>query len=69
MVPICIGCNKRPEDIEEYVEAAGEYRITPSEYVRREEGTYNSENGHFTCTDCYVAIGMPTRPGKGWIAP
>ena len=68
--PICIGCGKRPDEIEEYVEAAADYgrKITPDAYVRREEGTYNPENGHFACTTCYCAMGMPSLP-RGWIAP
>ena len=37
-------------------------------YVRNNEGTYNPENGHFLCTECYVAIGMPSSP-SGWKCP
>lgn len=66
--PLCIGCNKTPDQIEEYVEAAADEDMTPSEYVRKEEGTYNRANGHFACTDCYVALGCPSSP-KGWVAP
>lgn len=69
--PICIGCHKRPEDIAEYIEVAEdepEFYSSPSDYVRQEEGTYNPENGHFLCTDCYCARGMPHSP-KGWVAP
>lgn len=65
---ICIGCNKSPGEIEEYVEMANEEGCTPDEYVRREEGTYNRENGHFACTDCYCDMGMPSSP-RGWVAP
>jgi len=71
--PICIGCNKVPSDIEEYIEAAKEngpgHGMTPEVYVRLEEGTYNPENGHFLCTDCYIARGMPTAPSIRWVAP
>jgi hypothetical protein len=28
--------------------------------VREEEGTYNPANGHFLCTHCYIAAGMPS---------
>lgn len=70
--PICLGCNRAPEQIAEYVDAASPENygrpITPSEYVRREEGTYNPNNGHFLCTDCYCAAGMPSSP-SGWLAP
>ena len=71
--PICVGCGKHPTELEEYVEASspkawGGKGISPDDYVRREEGTYNRENGHFLCTDCYVAAGMPSSP-RGWVAP
>jgi hypothetical protein len=68
MKPICIGCKKHPEQIEEYVEVAAEEEMTPDAYVASEEGTYNRDTGHFLCTDCYVAAGMPSSPG-GWVAP
>ena len=65
---ICIGCGKRPSEIEEYVEIAKMEDMTPEDYIRTEEGTYNSSNGHFTCTVCYFRLGMPSSP-RGWIAP
>jgi hypothetical protein len=37
-------------------------------FVISEEGTYNHLNGHFTCTRCYIEIGMPTGPA-GWKCP
>lgn len=68
--PICTGCNKRPDEIEEYIEAAKENDMTADEYVREEEGTYNSANGHFLCTNCYIAAGMPARDYPDtWSAP
>ena len=67
-VPVCIGCKKYPRDLEEYVEAAEEEKITPDAYVRHNEGTYNPINGHFLCTDCYIDAGMPSGP-HGWVAP
>lgn len=68
MKPLCIGCNKHPEQIEEYVEIAVVEDMTPDAYVCSEEGTYNRENGHFLCTDCYIAAGMPSSE-RGWVAP
>jgi hypothetical protein len=68
MKPLCIGCNKHPDEIEEYVETARDEGMTPDEYVREEEGTYNKSNGHFLCTTCYVNAGMPSSP-FGWTAP
>lgn len=68
--PICAGCHKRPNEIEEYIEAAREWDVTPDQYVKDEEGTYNPVNGHFVCTDCYIAIGMPSKPyPEKWVAP
>jgi hypothetical protein len=68
--PICFVCNKRPAELAEYVEAAAEEGMTPDEYVRQEEGTYNRGNGHFACTPCYIKIGQPSRRSpRRWIAP
>lgn len=64
----CTGCNRTPEDIEEYLPENTGSGLDAVEYVIREEGTYNPENGHFLCTSCYIAAGMPTAPG-GWRAP
>lgn len=64
----CAYCRKAPDEIEEYLEASAEANMMPDEYVRREEGTFNAENGHFACTDCYIQIGMPSSP-RGWVAP
>ena len=66
--PVCFRCGKRPEELPEYVEAAAQTSWGVDDYVRIEEGTYNPANSHFACTDCYVAIGMPSNP-RGWIAP
>ena len=38
------------------------------DYVRDEEGTYNPENGHFLCDECYIKAGMPSGP-RGWKCP
>ena len=64
----CVGCGKRPDQIAEYVEAAHENEMSPTAYVMMEEGTYNFDNGHFACTDCYIRMGMPSSR-KGWVAP
>jgi len=67
---ICIGCNQRPEEIDEYVVFAQEEGITASEYVWQEEGTLNQTNGHFLCTSCYIDAGMPVGDaGRPWHAP
>ena len=65
---ICTGCNKKPQELLEYVEAAEDENITPDEFVWQEEGTLNKSNGHFLCTLCYMEAGMPEHP-SGWKAP
>jgi hypothetical protein len=74
---VCNGCLLEAVDIEEYVLAAtqvnaelepGEREMTPDDYVWQEEGTLNRENGHFLCTRCYIAAGMPSSE-RGWVAP
>jgi hypothetical protein len=68
--PVCIGCRKHPEEIAEYRDVEVTGGLTPDDYVRNEEGTYNPANGHFACTDCYVKMGAPSRPApERWIAP
>jgi hypothetical protein len=45
--------------------------VTPEmreKFVIREEGTYNPQNGHFTCDRCYINLKMPSGP-SGWRAP
>jgi len=66
--PLCVGCNKKAGELEEYIEIAKEEGMTPEDYVREEEGTYNRLNGHFLCTPCYCKAGMPSGP-RGWVAP
>jgi hypothetical protein len=61
-------CNRQPDQIEEYVLYAKEDEITADEYVISYEGTYNPENGHFACTQCYIEMGMPSS-ATGWRMP
>ena len=65
---ICVGCGKTPKELDEYVEFSKAEGMTPDQYVIKEEGTYNSENGHFLCTECYFKAGMPSS-AEGWKAP
>lgn len=59
----CIGCNKEPKDIPEMVDNSAVEGMTPEEFVKECEGTYNKEDGSFYCTDCYIKAGMPTLRG------
>jgi len=69
--PRCPYCNRTPAEIAEYVDPAKDIGLTPDDYVRQNEGTYNEKNGHFACTTCYIKIGMPANPYpmKNWVAP
>jgi hypothetical protein len=44
-------------------------KMTADEIVIATDGTYNAENGHFLCTECYIKAGCPSAPGRGWKAP
>ena len=64
----CQGCKLTPGELTEYVEAAQDCDLTPEQYVRMEEGTFNPANGHFLCTACYIDAGEPSSP-EGWKCP
>jgi len=67
---ICTGCNKKPAELQEYVDAGYENDMTAEEYVLSEEGTLNPTNGHFLCTNCYIKAEMPALPWPNqWRAP
>lgn len=55
----CSICNREPKDILEYKMASDENGISPEEYIKQEEGTYNPLHKIFYCTNCYISIGMP----------
>ena len=57
--PTCKRCGCTASELNEYIDMAKEEGMTPDEYLRREEGTYNSETNLFYCTPCYIAVGMP----------
>jgi hypothetical protein len=66
--PLCIGCNRTASNLDEYIEQGRENEMTPEAFVRAEEETYNSANGHFLCTKCYIEAGSPSSR-NGWVAP
>lgn len=55
----CKICGRTPDKIDEYIEMAEIEDMTPEEYVRTEEGTFNHITEMFYCTECYINIGMP----------
>ena len=66
---ICTGCDTKPAQLSEYVDAAIEWNYkSAAEYVIGEEGTFNIKNGHFLCTPCYIKAGAPSGV-NGWVAP
>lgn len=64
IIPVCVGCGRTPDQIKEYIISAHEEGITPEQYARLYEGTYNRQNGHFYCTKCYIEAGMPLGKAK-----
>lgn len=72
--PICVGCAKRPPELDAYRWAAmtdEDHKPTDEEvtaYVIAEEGTYNQTNGHFLCDPCYIRNGQPSSD-RGWVCP
>lgn len=66
--PVCFRCQRCPDEIDEYIQTAREESITPNDVIWDDEGTYNPAFNTFCCTQCYIAIGMPTAP-HGWKAP
>lgn len=61
--PICIGCNKPPEEIPEYIAMGRAEGMTPTEFVLDEEpiGVWGKGPNKFYCTDCYIKAGQPSR--------
>ncbi|UOQ93386.1 hypothetical protein MUO14_23955 [Halobacillus shinanisalinarum] len=55
----CIGCQKQPHELSEYVQQATVHEMSPVEYVRMDEGTYDIKTDMFCCTGCYVQLGLP----------
>ena len=77
--PICINCGLSAENIAEYIDAANDENlarkvqghpiaITPSEWVRENEVTYNPDNNRFCCTFCFITSGRPQAPFSSWRA-
>jgi hypothetical protein len=66
VVPVCIGCNKSPEELMEYVGPAAaesgdlEFTITATAWMVHNETTFQRfEKDKFYCTTCYIKAGMP----------
>lgn len=57
----CPYCKRKPNEIDEYKLLAKEHEMTAEDYVRMDEGTYDSKTNLYCCTSCYIHLGMPTR--------
>lgn len=60
----CMGCNKRPEQLNEYKMEARINDVTPTQFVIEHEpmGCWGPRTENkFYCTNCYVKAGMPMR--------
>jgi hypothetical protein len=55
----CISCGKKPTEISEYISEAKKEGISPEDFVRCYEGTFNRKTEKFHCTECYIKSGMP----------
>lgn len=62
------GCGNYASQLPGVVMYAEDAGMSPADYVRREEGTYNPESNHFLCDMCYIQAGQPTSPA-GWKCP
>ena len=50
---------RTPYGIPEYSEEADRAGLDAIDFMKREECTYNPENGFFFFTDCYIKRGCP----------
>ena len=57
---ICPYCERKPDQIHEYIGMANEDETNPYNAVIQNEGTYCRHTGCFTCTSCYMKIGTPS---------
>lgn len=55
----CPYCNRKPNEILEYVEKANAMEMSPHEYVRMDEPTYHLLTDLFCCIDCYHKMSQP----------
>jgi hypothetical protein len=54
------------EELDSYLEPG--HHKDREDFVRKEEGTFNQENGHFLCDPCYIKAGQPSS-SSGWVCP
>lgn len=65
--PFCPGCRRFAEQLV-YIDSWKDPDESRTDYIWREEGTLNPNNGHFLCDSCYIKAGQPSSP-IGWRCP
>ena len=55
----CIRCQRTPNKIQEYTDAAYDMEMSPHEYVRMDVPTYDIRTDMFCCSKCYIQMGAP----------
>lgn len=67
--PTCFKCGRSCDTIAEFKPGLWNLdNLTPAEYVRTFESTYNPASNHFCCSRCLLAGHGPLEP-KEWKAP
>lgn len=54
--PFCPACQRQAHEIPDVKMFAKENGLTPEEFVRQEEGTYNPSSEHFLCDRCFIVV-------------
>ena len=62
----CAVCKKTPVELEEFDESEGKSfsGMTPEEYIKTFDTTYNRELDIFYCNYCYLELGAPDGRAK-----
>lgn len=55
----CKGCGKQPSEIPSVSYFAECENMTPDEFIKKLEGTYNPKTNLFYCDECYIRLGTP----------
>lgn len=67
-MPICFNCHKPADQIPGW-DVEAKIEGISIEAFARQDGTYNPVSNQFCCDECYMALGTPSAPGRGWRAP
>lgn len=73
--PLCPACGRQAADIPDVVMFGKENGLSPEEFVRQEDGTYNPASEHFLCDTCFIVYEahkgsrLVGENGKRWVCP